>query len=81
MTNTVKKVSSGQNASYKLEAARHRAKLAATGATPEREIRPSAGKIRILLSGKAISRDRQNALFGPSDIDLPEFSLVRKKSR
>jgi hypothetical protein len=31
------------------------------------------------LSGKAIDRERQIALFGPSSIDIPEFALERKQ--
>jgi hypothetical protein len=42
------------------------------------EVKPSQGRIRVTLGG-AISRDRQAAVFGPSLIDIPEFSIVRKR--
>jgi hypothetical protein len=76
----VKKAPIGASTSYKLAAALRRAKVAtAWAATLEREVRPSGGKIRVVLSGKSISRDRQATMFGPSAIDIPEFGQARKK--
>ena len=43
------------------------------------EIKPSQGRIRVTLSGKAISPERQTDGFGPSSIDIPELSVLRKR--
>jgi len=75
----VKKAPAGESTSYKMAAALRRAKFAATATTLEREVRPTLGRIRAVLSGKPISRDRQITLFGPSAIDIPEFGQSRKK--
>lgn len=79
----VKKASNatGPTASYKLAAALRRAKVAAAATPLEREIRPVAGKIRAVLNGKILSQDRQEALFGPGAIDIPEYKQARKTSR
>lgn len=76
----VKKAPIGASTAYKLAAALRRAKVAtAMAATLEREVRPRSGRIHVVLSGKSISRDRQETLFGPSAIDIPEFGQARKK--
>ena len=74
-----KKSPLSQDAAYKLAAAARRAKVASAGATIEDEVKPSQGRIRVTLAGKPISRDRCAAVFGPSAIDIPEFSSVRKR--
>jgi hypothetical protein len=75
----VKKAQVDASTAYKLAAAARRAKVAATVMSLEREIVPAAGRIRVVLSGKPITRDRQETLFGPSAIDIPEFRLARNK--
>lgn len=67
------------NSPYKMAAAARRAKVASMAAQIVGEVKPSQGHIRVTLSGKSISRDSQAAMFGPSLIDIPEFSLVRKR--
>lgn len=74
-----RKVPIGPSTSYKLAAALHRAKLAATNTAVELEVRPTGGKIRVVLNGKPIPRELQESTFGPSAIDIPEFGLARKK--
>jgi hypothetical protein len=79
MTAVEKKAPIGLNTPYKLAAAARRAKIASTKLPLEREVLPIAGKIRVVLSGKPIPRDHQEALFGFSAIDIPEFRQARKK--
>jgi hypothetical protein len=64
---------------YKLAAAARRAEIALTNLPLECEVLPIAGKIRVVLSGKPIPRDRHEALFGLSAIDIPEFRQAREK--
>lgn len=75
----LKKTPPGQNSAYKLAAAARRAKIASTGLSVVGEVRPSQGRIRVALGGKAISRDALSGVFGPSSIDIPEFSIVRNR--
>lgn len=75
----LKKTSQTQISAYKLAAAARRAKIASIGAPIVGEVKPSQGRIRVTLSGEAISRDARSGLFGPSSIDIPEFSSVRRR--
>jgi hypothetical protein len=75
----LKKTPPTQNSAYKLAAAARRAKVASMGAPIIGEVKPSQGRIRVTLGGKAISRDARSGVFGPSSIDIPEFSSVRKR--
>lgn len=68
-----------ENSSYKLAAAVRRAKVVSMAAPIAGEVKPSQGRIRLTLDGKAVSRERQAAVFGPASIDIPEFSIVRKR--
>ncbi|MCE3605194.1 hypothetical protein LXA47_16455 [Massilia sp. P8910] len=74
----LKKTPPGQNSAYKLAAAVRRARVASMATPVVGELQPSQGRIRVTLAGKPISRDRRSAVFGPSSIDIPEFSSVRK---
>jgi hypothetical protein len=74
-------IAPGASENYKLAAALRRAKVASTATTLEREVRPTEGKIRVVLSGKVISRDHQESLFGPAAIDIPEFRQSRNKTK
>ncbi|WP_295999154.1 hypothetical protein [Rugamonas sp.] len=75
----LKKTSLIDNNPYKLAAAVRRAKMASMDTSIAGEVTPSQGRIRVTLGGKALGRDRQTALFGPSSIDIPEFSIARKR--
>ncbi|MES2741671.1 MAG: hypothetical protein V4754_12070 [Pseudomonadota bacterium] len=75
----LKKPAQSQTSAYKLAAAARRAKIASIGAPIVGEVKPSQGRIRVTLSGKAISRDARSGVFGPSSIDIPEFSSARKR--
>lgn len=75
----LKKTPPSQNSAYKLAAAARRAKIASMGAPIVGELKPSQGRIRVTLGGKIISRDSRSGVFGPSAIDIPEFSIVRKR--
>lgn len=75
----LKKMPLNQNSAYKLAAAVRRAKVASNGATLIGEVKPSQGRIRVTLGGKAISRDSRSDVFGHSSIDIPEFSIARKR--
>ncbi|CUI05373.1 hypothetical protein [Massilia antarctica] len=75
----LKKTPPGQNSAYKLAAAARRAKIASMAGTIVGEVKPSQGRIRVTLGGKPISRERRAAVFGPSSIEIPEFSGVRKR--
>ncbi len=75
----VKKISPDANKRYKQAAADLRAKLAVTNVPLASEVLPVAGIIRISLSGTPIPRDRQQELFGPSVIDIPEMHRARKR--
>ncbi len=75
----LKKTPPGQNSAYKLAAAARRAKVASMGAPIVGEVKPSQGRIRVTLGGKPISRDAKSSVFGPSSIDIPEFSIARKR--
>ena len=75
----LKKTPHSQNSSYKLAAAARRAKVASMATPISGEVKPSQGRIRVTLGGKPIRRERQAAVFGPSSIDIPEFSIVRKR--
>ncbi|MFS2004146.1 hypothetical protein ACEN9F_11035 [Duganella sp. CT11-25] len=74
----LKKTSPSPDSSYKLAAAARRAKVASMGALIVGEVKPSQGRIRVTLGGKAISRNARYDAFGPSSIDIPEFSSARK---
>lgn len=76
---TLKKPISSQISAYKLAAAARRAKVASMDAPILGEVKPSQGRIRVTLSGKAISRNARSGVFGPSSIDIPEFSIARKR--
>ncbi|WP_152446901.1 hypothetical protein [Janthinobacterium sp. HH01] len=69
---------SSKNEQYKLGAALRRSRLATTNTPLEREVTPTNGKIRVVLSGKPISRDKQESIFGSSTINIPEFAQARK---
>jgi hypothetical protein len=75
----LKKTPLSQNSAYKLAAATRRAKVASMGAPIVGEVKSSQGRIRVTLDGKAFSRDARSGVFGPSSIDIPEFSSVRKR--
>ncbi len=75
----LKKTPLSPNSTYKLAAAARRAKLASIGAPIVGEVKPSQGRIRVTLGSKAIGRDGRSGAFGPSSIDIPEFSIVRKR--
>jgi len=77
---TAKKTPISKGMEYKLEAALRRSRLAATNLPLEREVRPTNGKIRVVLSGKPIARDKQESIFGSSAINIPEFAQARKKN-
>lgn len=68
-----------KNSPYELAAAARRAKLAAMAKPETDEVMPVRGRIRVLLSGKAISRERRAEVLATSSIDIPEFSIPRKK--
>ncbi|MEO7495435.1 MAG: hypothetical protein ABIT83_00900 [Massilia sp.] len=74
----LKKCPPSENSTYKLAAAALRAKLAESAEPIADEVKPFQGRIHVTLSGKPISRGRHAAVFGPSSIDIPEFSIVRK---
>ncbi len=76
---TAKKTSISKSMEYKLEAALRRSKLAAANTPLELEVRPTDGKIRVILSGKPISRDKQESVFSSSAINIPEFRQTRTK--
>lgn len=75
----LKKTPPIQNSAYKLAAAARRAKVASMGAPIVGEVKPSQGRIQVTLGGKSLSRDARSGAFGPSSIDIPEFSSVRKR--
>lgn len=67
------------NSAYKLEAAARRSKIASATVPIPGEVKPEQGRIRVTLSGKPITREQHTVVFGPSSIDIPEFSRVRKR--
>jgi hypothetical protein len=75
----LKKTTPILNSAYKLAAAARRAKVASMGAPIAGEVKPSQGRIRVTLGSKAISRNARSEVFGPSSIDIPEFSSARKR--
>lgn len=75
----LKKTPPSQSSAYKLAAVARRAKIASIGAPIIGEVKPSQGRIRVTLGGKAISRDARSGVFGPATIVIPEFSSVRKR--
>ena len=75
----LKKTPPSQNSAYKLAAAARRAKVASMGTPIVGEVKPFQGRIRVTLGGKPISRDARSGVFGPSSIDIPKFSSVRKR--
>jgi hypothetical protein len=74
-----KKTPSGKNTDYEIEAAARRAKLASKATPVANEAKPSQGRIRTTLDGKPIRLPA--SVFGPTSIDIPEFSLVRKRKQ
>lgn len=76
---TPKKISYSPNSSYKLEAAARRARVASAAVPIAGEVKPEQGRIRVTLGSKPISKERLMVIFGPSAIDIPEFSSVRKR--
>ncbi|WP_070269411.1 hypothetical protein [Duganella sp. HH101] len=77
---TAKKTPISKSMEYTLEAALRRSRLAATNLPLEREVRPTNGKIRVVLNGKSISRDKLESIFFSSAINIPEFAQARKKT-
>ncbi|MYM28321.1 hypothetical protein GTP58_08290 [Duganella sp. CY15W] len=75
----LKKTPPSQYSAYKLAAAARRAMVASIGVPIVGEVKPSQGRIRVTLGGKAISRNARSGVFGPSVIHIPEFSSVRKR--
>lgn len=75
----LKKPPLSQNSAYKMAAAARRAKVASIGAPIKGEVKPSEGRIQVTLGGNAISRDARSSVFGPSSIDIPEFSIVHTR--
>ena len=75
----LKKPAASPTSAYKLAAAARRAKVASMVGPIIGEVKPSQGRIRITLSGKAISRKARSGIFGSPSIDIPEFSSVRKR--
>ena len=76
---TSKKTPTNRIDAYKLAAAARRTKIATMKVQIDGEVKPSQGRIRIKLGGKAISRSAKSGVFGSSSIDIPEFSMVRKR--
>lgn len=76
MSNTKKTPS---NSAYKLEAAARRVKVASATVPIPGELKPEQGRIRVMLNGKPITGGQKTVVFGPSSIDIPEFSMVRKR--
>lgn len=77
--NDPKKLASAKDSAYKTAAANRRQKLASTVAPGADEIPTHKGRIRVTLSGKPISPTSQPKVFGQSSINIPEFSIFRKK--
>lgn len=75
----LKKTPPSRNSSYKVAAATRRAKIASIVTPIAGEVKPSQGRIRVTLGSKAIGREHQVAAFGQSSIDIPEFSIIRKR--
>ena len=74
----LKKPPFSQHSAYKAAAAARRAKMASLSAPIVGEVKPTQGRIRVTLGEKPVSHDRRLAVFGPSSIDIPEFSRTRK---
>lgn len=76
----LKKAPTNQISAYKLAAAARREKIAAMGEPVVAEVKSTQGRIRVKLGGKTVSRNAKAGVFGPSSIEIPEFSLFRKKT-
>jgi hypothetical protein len=74
-----KKTPFKQSSPYKIAAAARRAKVASTAAPDVSDAKPSMGRIRVVLSGKALSRAGQVLSSAGSSINIPEFSITRTK--
>lgn len=75
----LKKIFPSQESAYKLAAAARRVKIASMGVPIVGEVKPSQSRIRVTLGNKAISQDARSGMCGPSSIDIPELSSVRKR--
>jgi hypothetical protein len=73
----------GKTSAYRVEAAARRAKIASKLAPIENELNPVAGRIRATLNGKTIrpSASASASVIGPTSINIPEFSFVRKRKQ
>jgi hypothetical protein len=70
---------SGKNSLYKINAAARRAKIASIVTPVTNEVKPLQGRIRATLDGNAIRLPA--SVFGPTSIDIPEFSMIRKRKQ
>ncbi len=70
---------SGKTSAYRVEAAARRSKVAANLAPIENELIPVGGRIRATLNGKTIRLSA--SVIGPTSIDIPEFSIARKRKQ
>jgi hypothetical protein len=77
----LKKTSSDEISLYKTAAAAWRVKVASLATPGVLEGKPLQDRIRATLVGKSISSARQAAVFGPTSIAIPEFSIVRKRTK
>jgi len=74
-----KKIPFDIESNYKVAAALHRAKVTANYIPHPDEIMPVDGRLHVALTGTALTRAEQAALFGESRIDIPEFRTERQK--
>jgi hypothetical protein len=74
----VKKMSPSQGSPYKIAAAARRSKMAARNLLILDEVKPVQGRIHATLSGKIGAGKQPTSVFGPSSIDIPEFSRFRR---
>jgi hypothetical protein len=66
---------------YQTAAAARRAKIGSITTIMPDEVKPSQARISLTVSGKAIDADRKASIFGPTSIQIPEFSDFREKKR
>ncbi|MEO7493896.1 MAG: hypothetical protein ABIV04_03015 [Massilia sp.] len=66
---------------YEVAAAARRAKIGASAQLIPGEVTPANGRIRVTLSAANIRSDNQTLVFGPSSIQIPEFSAARRSKQ
>lgn len=74
----VKKIPHSQGSPYKIAAAARRSQMASRDLLISDEVKPVQGRIHATLSGKIRAGNQPTSVFGPSSIDIPEFSRFRK---